>query len=446
METLIVELHQGGRWHQAMEISFHRPAEGHASPCLLGYAADYLVEDTDRIGRVDAAAVSAMLSPDWTPVSTPQWPAFLFDIEPSGSARRFLLQRLGLPARADAEAGTALQLLAQCTPAPIGHLRIQSSVKPLSGPPIGFSMDEVVQRDAGFLDYAYDQGAAIGGATGAGGEAPKLLLTEDATGLVHPDATVEDDQARQHWFVKFARGNASPVDQTILRAEHAYYSALEALGIATAGGDSMRLEQATRPSLWLPRFDRAQGIHGQGGVQRIAVESVYSLAGVTRPGSAMSHLQAVAALVALWRAAGQIDAIPALLRDYLRRDLINQLLGNTDNHGRNTSVLRHAAGQIALAPIYDLAPMVMDPEGIARTTRWPGPIEHGGMDWHAACVALQDWGDPERLFQELREDAERLRALPDLLHERALPPEVFDHPRIALGRLDERLRRWELLP
>ena len=109
-------------------------------------------------------------------------------------------------------------------------------------------------------------------------------------------------------------------------------------------------------------------------------------------------------------------------------------------------MLRHAAGQIALAPIYDLAPMMMDPEGIARTTRWPGPIEHGGMDWHAACVALQDWGDPERLFQELREDAERLRALPDLLHERALPPEVFDHPRIALGRLDERLRRWELLP
>jgi serine/threonine-protein kinase HipA len=37
----------------------------------------------------------------------------------------------------------------------------------------------VVSRDARFLEYAYEQGAAIGGAIGAGGEALKLLLTED---------------------------------------------------------------------------------------------------------------------------------------------------------------------------------------------------------------------------------------------------------------------------
>ncbi|WP_269084834.1 HipA domain-containing protein [Pseudomonas sp. HUK17] len=33
--------------------------------------------------------------------------------------------------------------------------------------------------------------------------------------------------------------------------------------------------------------------------------------------------------------------------------------GNTDNHGRNTAILRDGEG-VWLAPIYDLAPMVMD--------------------------------------------------------------------------------------
>jgi serine/threonine-protein kinase HipA len=108
------------------------------------------------------------------------------------------------------------------------------------------------------------------------------------------------------------------------------------------------------------------------------------------------------------------------------------------------AVLRHAE-RVELAPIYDLAPMVMDEEGIVRTTRWPEPLERGGMDWRGACRALQPWGDPEQLFAELREDASMLRALPDLLRDLALPLEVFDHPLIALGRLDERLRRWELL-
>lgn len=38
----------------------------------------------------------------------------------------------------------------------------------------------VYASDQHFLEYAYEQGAAIGGATGAGGEAPKLLMTQGA--------------------------------------------------------------------------------------------------------------------------------------------------------------------------------------------------------------------------------------------------------------------------
>ncbi|MGY3041474.1 serine/threonine-protein kinase HipA [Rhodanobacter sp. TND4EL1] len=441
MHPLIVQLHVAGQWHDAMELSFLRPADGHASPCTLGYLDTYVLAHLDRLGSPAAAAVSATLPLDWTIRTEPQWPAFLFDIEPSGAARRFLLQRLALPMRADAGA-TDLQLLAQCTPAPVGHLRIKSAFEALAGPSIGFSPGEVVARDTRFLEYAYEQGAAIGGATGAGGEAPKLLLVEDANGLVHPDATLDDAQARRHWLVKFPRGNGGPNDQMILRAEYCYYRALAKLGIAAVGGDTMRLEEATRPSLWLPRFDRSVAA---GAVQRTAVESIYALAGVTRPGSYMTHPQAVAALAAAWTTAGQTHDLPALLREYLRRDLLNLVLGNSDNHGRNTAVLRHV-DRLKLAPIYDLAPMVMDEEGISRTTKWPAPVETAGdVDWRAACHTLRPWGDPERLFDDLREDAKLLRALPDALRDLGLPDAVFTHPRIGLGALDARLRRWDLL-
>ena len=345
MFPLIVQVHLDGQWQDAMELAFLRPADGHASPCTLGYLDAYVVAHMDQLDATTATAVSATLPLDWSIHTEPQWPAFLFDLEPSGAARRFLLQRLALPMQATDNA-TDLQLLAQCTPAPIGHLRIKSAFEALRGPSIGFPMAEVVARDARFLEYAYEQGAAIGGATGAGGEAPKLLLTEDADGLLHPDATLDDAQARRHWFVKFPRGKGGPTDQTILRVEYCYYRALAKLGIDAVGGATMRLEEAARPSLWLPRFDRSIV---NDSVCRTAVESVYALAGVTRPGSYMTHPQAVAALVAAWVAAGQTDDVPALLREYLRRDLLNLVLGNSDNHGRNMAVLRHA-DRLSLAP------------------------------------------------------------------------------------------------
>ena len=76
----------------------------------------------------------------------------------------------------------------------------------------------MITRDQRFLEYAYERGAAIV-ATGAGGEAPKLLMTEAENGLLYPDAVLADERARRHWFIKFARNQALADDQQILRAE-----------------------------------------------------------------------------------------------------------------------------------------------------------------------------------------------------------------------------------
>lgn len=441
MSTLVVQAYLSGHWHDALRLVFDDPGQGpQQGACTLSYLAAYLSDHLDDFGKPTAAAVSANLPLSWEVERLPHWPAFLQDILPAGAARRFLLPRLGLTAAEAAQ--TDFQLLSRCTPAPIGHLRIRESLDGLAQTPsVGFTREQVIARDQDFLEYAYEQGAAIGGATGAGGDAPKLLLAEDAQGLLHPDATLTDDLACRHWLVKFPRNKGNATDQDILRSEHGYYRALNTLGLETVAENGLALEEGRRPSLWLPRFDRCTGPQH---VERLAVESLYSLTHTLVPGSYLNHLDAIGALIRVWRAAGQEREIPALLDDYLRRDLLNQMLGNSDNHGRNTAILRDEH-RVRLAPLYDLAPMVMDEQGITRTSKWPAPVEQAGaVDWYATCRLLAEWDDPERLWEALKQNAEQLRALPDLLQP-MLPRATWEHPRIPLRRLDSHLREAGLL-
>jgi serine/threonine-protein kinase HipA len=84
-----------------------------------------------------------------------------------------------------------------------------------------------------FLEYAHEQGAAIGGATGAGGEAPKLLMAAVRRWPFIPGCHVADVDVKQHWFIKFSRNRALRLTASILRSEFMYYKALQTLGIET---------------------------------------------------------------------------------------------------------------------------------------------------------------------------------------------------------------------
>lgn len=448
MYNVTLQIFTAGIWHDAMVLSFDDPEKGFASRCSFGYETDYLAENIDAIGSPFSNAVSALYPLDWNGRRS-ETPAFVHDIAPAGAAKRFLLARLGQEKPADISAD--LYLLGRSTPAPIGNMRIKESAEAVDErKPIGFTREDVIHRDQRFLEYAYELGAAIGGATGAGGEAPKLLLVENQAGLLYPDAVLSDEDVMQHWFVKFARNRGGLTDQDILRSEFHYYKALQTLGIDTIAADGLALEEANKPSLWMHRFDRSVE---DGEVSRFAVESIYSLAQVTTPGSAMNHLEVIRLLAGLWRTAGQTSQIPDLVADYLCRDLINKILGNSDNHGRNTAIIREA-NAFRLAPIYDLAPMVMDDEGVTRTTKWPRELERAGdIDWRGVCRALADIAEPgdpsavsdeSMLFERLREDAQRLSALPDILADSGLPARTMNHPGVHLKNLQQRLNEWGL--
>jgi len=440
MYALTLQAYTSGKWLDAMTLVFVEPEKGFEGPCRFGYKKDYVANNFEYIESPFSKAVSARLPLDWDSTSLKKAPAFLLDIAPAGAAKRFLMARVGQEKPEGISAD--LFLLGRSTPAPIGHMRIKESVDAVvERVAMGFPRNEVVDRDNTFLEYAYEQGAAIGGATGAGGEAPKLLMSEGRDGLLYPDAVISDDQVVQHWFVKFARNKGTQTDQIILRSEFHYYKALHALGIETVAADGLTLEEANKPSLWMQRFDRK--VTDQG-VERLAVESIYSLAGVTVPGSYMDHLEVIQHLAQLWTLAGQVDQIPDLVSDYLRRDLLNKILGNSDNHGRNTSIIRDT-DSFRLAPIYDLAPMVMDDEGGTRTTKWPKHLEVAGeVKWREVCNALAMIGDPEALYEGLRKDADHLLALPDILTASGLPEVTMNHPAIALRNLEQRLKNWGL--
>jgi hypothetical protein len=103
------------------------------------------------------------------------------------------------------------------------------------------------------------------------------------------------------------------------------------------------------------------------------------------------------------------------------------------------------ADSFRLAPIYDLAPMVMDDEGVTRTTKWPKGLEVAGeVKWREVCDSLAQIGDPQALYEGLREDAARFMALPDMLAADGLPEATMNHPAIALRNLEQRLKSWGL--
>ena len=137
---------------------------------------------------------------------------------------------------------------------------------------------------------------------------------------------------------------------------------------------------------------------------------------------------------------GQQDEVDDLVLEYVRRDLLNSILGNTDNHGRNTSIMR-MGGKFRLAPIYDLAPMILDEEGITRTTKWAAERK-GSSDWSDNCAELAGYTDPDVLLQRLMNAAEDFRALPDLLTD--APESMRNAASIPVNNLDKRLVEWGL--
>lgn len=269
----------------------------------------------------------------------------------------------------------------------------------------------MVERGEAFIDYARAHGAPVAGSSGAQGDAPKFLLTQDHNGRWHADGSLPDHRAMKHWLVKFPRGKAAS-DRAVLRNEARYPGIARELGLCVH-----ELPNWDRDALFVPRFDRVAGeptsqadADTGSGVQRLGLESLCSLCGVSDFGVGISQQRLCRAI------ARYSSAVDQDLLEYLRRDILNLAMGNPDNHARNTAMLKHLNGEQRLSPLYDFAPMILDDQGIARVCRWDGAEQAGQPQWEPIIDQLAELGPSvDWLRSELAEFGTRLRSLPETM-------------------------------
>ena len=229
-------------------------------------------------------------------------------------------------------------------------------------------------RDQSFLEYMIENGASIAGSSDVQGESPKLLLTQDADGLFHADGALPDHLARRHWLIKFPR-RRTDLERKILRNECAYLRLAERFGINVYDTDHLRLSD--NPALFVPRFDRV--CTPEATVARYGLESFASAASRVEFGFRARH-EDHCGLILKYSSSPIED-----LLEYVRRDILNVCMGNTDNHARNHA-FRKEPGVVRLSPLYDFAPMFLSDQGIARSVRWDkdqGREKMAQPDWTA---------------------------------------------------------------
>ncbi len=383
-EQCELEVHVGGEWRSIAYIE-RRGGQARNQPTWLDYDIDYAAE---HLGAHGHRAVSVRYPVDFDQHAIATFPPFAIDLMPQGDARRTLAARLRQRGQDESDWNVLLHGASN----PVGNLRVVQSVVPSEESKEGVSRAQVVARGDGFRDWAEREGIPMTGSTDTGGAAPKLLLTEDEHGRLHADGALPDRRARRHWLVKFPRGRRS-ADLVVLANEAPFLEVARAMGLRCA-------LPATYDdgALFVPRFDRVVTVDGEDAtVERLGLESVYAALGVVRAGAPLAY-EDVCELLAATSDDPRRDIVELVCRDALA-----VALGDRDNHGRNTSLLKAGDGSVALAPLYDFAPMYLDPEGISRQTRWAS--ERRGrlaVDWQEVTENLREHVPREVLGPALR--------------------------------------------
>ncbi len=399
MEEITIEIHHNGVWHQAAQYRRDR---------FLNYDIDYAVQFMDE--NHPMARVGLDFDINFEEYSRDSWPAFFFDIIPAGPARAAWLRRNGLADSEDAE--TDWTLLCFAANYPPGNIRIASAVERfemVEHP--GFTREEIIEKNENFIEYAEANGAIVAGASSVQGQAPKFLLVEDLNGAWHAEGALPEERIKKHWLVKFPKGR-SEAERLILKNEAPYYEVARAFGLKT--GAPLYYESE---ALFIERFDRK--IQDKK-VIRYGLESASSVCGWSDFGPGITNDQICHSMTRL------LDNPQPDIIEFLRRDLLNIALGNVDNHGRNTAYLKTPQAT-SISPLYDFAPMFLDPEGIPRAARWEGERPMAMPDWGAVAEKICFPGlDSEEIRALLRSEIAKIEKLPEVMEHQGIDQVIIN--------------------
>ncbi len=416
-----IQIFANGQWIDAG--TFEATGVSHENGGYFEYDPDYAI--SNMTGGSLATRVGLRYPVNFDLYHDKRWPAFLLDILPSGAGRRVWAKRLGI----SEDHSSDWQLLTNGAGNAPGNIRIREAViLPNEQKHPGFTKDEVVSKNADFIEYAEAMGAVVAGATDVAGDAPKFLLVRDKAGRWHPDGALKDEEVQNSWLVKFPRGKKE-ADYTVLRNEAPYYEVARRFGVRT-GQQLEFIEDA----LFIPRFDRVPG----NPFVRHGLETIASAAGISQFGVRTYHLD-------LCKVIAEFATNPSLeIKEYLRREILNSALRNTDNHARNTSFIKRSDGTVELSPLYDFAPMFLDPGGIARASVWGPDIERniGLPDWITVGKTLGEIaGYQQDLMVFLATFAEPVRNLPAIMNQFGVEQSVIEGVATRCSKIAEDLSR-----
>jgi len=429
-----IEIHQDGAWVAAASLQ----AWG-VDRCRLDVLPQYQFSDHPQalsLGLPLDAAPDVLLHRDGQPDQTDRRvPPFLYDLVPQGKGRRHLLKRLGL---VDAD-NLILPLLMAGSFNPIGCLRLRSAVDfyerhaEVAQAHTGFALTDILNKSEAFLEHLSLHAMLAAGTTGVQGVAPKFLLTQSDQGRWFADMALPDAHAQSHWLVKLPKGR-SQEDRAVLRNEAAYLRVAARVGVRTHHEPELHGEM-----LFVRRFDRSRGPNG---VQRLHQESVASLAGVRGFGVPVS-MQDMLLAIRKYVTDPQAETI-----EFLKRDALNVALRNNDNHARDTAVQRLPDGTVRLTPLFDFAPMFMDPEVVPRSSHW---MAADGKS------RITDFGEVARLLATLLPSAElspvlhafkafgeKIAKLPALERDQGVEAWVLEQCQASIERVAHQLQHLDI--
>jgi serine/threonine-protein kinase HipA len=316
------------------------------------YASKFLGENGFR-----SLSVTLPVSLDY-PSYKGSFPGFLLDLIPQGKSLKKVLARYNIP-----NENSFKEILTKVPLASPGNIRIYEPWRDIEieRPKYnqkGFELKDILERSDGFIDYMIESSAPIGGTTGAQGGAPKFLLRKDFNDRFHADGFLDDDKTAECFLIKFpidAADNSVEINKT----EKIFYDYLIQSPLKTH-----KPLEIYDGILFSKRFDRIRS-EKDNLLHYFGLETIYSLMGRNTFASSLFHEDVLASLMEI-----STDPVTDAV-EYFCRDIINRAFCNTDNHGRNTSLLKDTDGSISLSPLYDIAAMkLFKGDSIIELTNW----------------------------------------------------------------------------
>lgn len=224
------------------------------------------------------------------------------------------------------------------------------------------------------------------------------------------------DEKRKRWGVPGGRTPTThiikpciPGFDGLVENEHLCQDIATRLGMPAARSRVLQLDEAY---IVVERYDRLPPAPGTSLVRRVHQEDMCQALGLM-PGRKYQEEggPGIPAIVTLIR---RVSSDPETdVERFLRANMLNWLIGGTDAHAKNYSLLVSGGGEIRLAPLYDISSQLPYPEFVAQRVSMKI-----GQHYDIALVNLGDWGKlaatcavpEERVLDML---TEIMRALPD---------------------------------